>query len=229
MLLAVDTSTAQIGLGLYDGVQVLAESIWYSQRHHTTELAPAVAELLRHAGTSMREIEAVGVAIGPGSFTALRVGLAFVKGLALSRKLPLIGIPTLEILAAGQPDSKLPLVATLQAGRGRIAAQHFRQVEDKAPGEWVWKSQGTAEITTADALANSIEKPTLIAGELTAGERQRLAAKESERAAGAASAIASGVLRYWPDWRGGAGRRAAWMRPHRSRPSTCNCLQPIAT
>jgi tRNA threonylcarbamoyladenosine biosynthesis protein TsaB len=177
MLLAVDTSTAQIGLGLYDGVQVAAESVWYSQQHHTTELAPALAELLRRAGTSMHEVEAVGVAIGPGSFTALRVGLAFVKGLALSRKLALVGIPTLEILAAGQPASKLPLFAVLQAGRGRIAAERFLQVKDKAPSEWIWKSQGAAEITTADALADSIEKPTLVAGELSAGERQRLARK----------------------------------------------------
>src|SRR5512138_413926 len=120
MLLAVDTSTAQIGLGLYDGGQVIAESLWYSEQHHTVELAPAVADLLRRAVVSMAQVEVIGVAIGPGSFTALRVGLAFVKGLSLSRKLPLIGIPTLDILAAAQPAVKLPLLAVLQAGRGRI-------------------------------------------------------------------------------------------------------------
>lgn len=178
MLLAVDTSTAQIGLGLFDGVQVVAESIWYSRQHHTTELAPAVAELLRRADSSMRDVQAIGVAIGPGSFTALRVGMALVKGLALSRKLPLVGIRTLQILAAGQPATKLPLIAVLQAGRGRIAAERFRHTEDQASGEMAWKSQGEAEITTADALADSIEKPTLVAGELTAGERQRLARKK---------------------------------------------------
>ncbi len=178
MLLAVDTSTAQIGLGLFDGVQVTAESIWYSQQHHTVELAPALAELMRRAGCSMRDVDAVGVAVGPGSFTALRVGLAFVKGIALSKKLPVVGIPTLDILAAGQPASKLPLIAVLQAGRGRIAAERFKHAEGGVPGETAWKSQGAAEITTADALADSIEKPTLVAGELTAAERQRLARKK---------------------------------------------------
>ena len=177
MLLAVDTSTAQIGLGLFDGVQVVAESVWYSQRHHSVELAPALAELLRRSGCTMRDVEAVGVAIGPGSFTALRVGLAFVKGLALAKKLALVGIPTLQIVAAGQPASKLPLVTVLQAGRSRIAAERFKYVETTLL-HMAWKSQGGAEITTVDALADSIEKPTIVAGELTAAERQRLARKK---------------------------------------------------
>lgn len=178
MLLAVDTSTAQIGLGLFDGVNVAAESVWYSQQHHTVELAPALAELLRRAGVAMADVEAVGVAIGPGSFTALRVGLAFVKGLALARKLAMVGIPTLDIVAAAQPASKLPLVAVLQAGRGRIAAAHYSHVESPLPGEVAWQSHGSTEITSADALADSIDKPTIVAGELTASERQRLARKK---------------------------------------------------
>jgi tRNA threonylcarbamoyladenosine biosynthesis protein TsaB len=172
MLLAVDTSTAQIGLGLYDGVQVIAESLWYSEQHHTVELAPGLAELMRRATVSMSQVQAIGVAIGPGSFTALRVGLAFVKGLSLARKLPLIGIATLDILAAGQPATKLPLLAVLQAGRGRIAVARYQSVPSG------WKAEGAAEITTADALADSIEKPTIVAGELTANERQRLARKK---------------------------------------------------
>ncbi len=172
MLLAVDTSTSQIGLGLFDGAQVVAENLWYSEQHHTVELAPGLAELMRRAVVSMSDVQAIGVAIGPGSFTALRVGLAFVKGLALSRKLPLIGIPTLDILAAGQPAAKLPLLAVLQAGRGRIAVEHYKNVSSG------WKSEGAAEITTADALADTIDKPTLVAGELTASERQRLARKK---------------------------------------------------
>ncbi len=172
MLLAVDTSTAQIGLGLYDGVQVVAESLWYSQQHHTVELAPGLADLMRRAAVSMSQVQAIGVAIGPGSFTALRVGLSFVKGLALSRKLVLVGVPTLDVLAAGQPASKLALLAVLQAGRGRVALTRYRNVSGS------WRSEGTPEITTVEALADTIEKPTLVAGELTASERQRLARKK---------------------------------------------------
>ena len=178
MLVAVDTSTAQIGLGLYDGAQVTAESVWRSQQHHTIELAPAMVDLMRRAGVRISDVQAIGVAIGPGSFTALRVGLAFVKGLALARRLPVVGIPTLDVTAAGQPASKLPLVSVLQAGRGRIAVGHYQCGSERLPGEPTWKSQGSAELTTAEALADSIDKPTLVAGELTASERQRLARKK---------------------------------------------------
>jgi tRNA threonylcarbamoyladenosine biosynthesis protein TsaB len=178
MLLAIDTSTAQIGLGFYDGAQLYAESIWLSHQHHTTELAPALAELMWRAGVQISDVRAIGVAIGPGSFTALRVGLAFVKGLALSRKMALVGIPTLDILAAGQPVSRMPLVAVLQAGRGRLAVQHYGPTITQRPDETAWVSQGPAEITTADALADSIDTPTVVAGEMTASERQRLIRKK---------------------------------------------------
>ncbi len=173
MLLAVDTSTAQIGLGLFDGTQVVAESSWISRQHHTVELAPALANMLKHTGVKINDVQALGVAIGPGSFTALRVGLAFVKGLALSRKLPIVGIPTLDILAAAQPASDLPLAAVLQAGRGRIALVWYQLSENHQ-----WKSDGAAQVTTVDALAESIDRPTRVAGELTAEERQRLARKK---------------------------------------------------
>src|SRR5512138_1031812 len=107
MLLAVDTSTAQVGLALYDGSQVVSEYAWRSSQRHTVELAPAVAELLARSSLTMDNVQALGVALGPGSFTSLRVGLSLVKGLALARHLPLVGIPTLDILAAAQPSSRL--------------------------------------------------------------------------------------------------------------------------
>ena len=175
MLLAVDTSTAQIGLALYDDAQVKAESLWQSHQHHTVELAPALAELLKRTDVSMGEIQALGVALGPGSFTALRVGLSFVKGLALARHIPIIGIPTLDVLAGGLPLARLPLAAVLQAGRSRFAVGMYK------PTKTGWKSSGnraSEKIMTIDELADSIEKPTLVAGELSAEDRQRLARKK---------------------------------------------------
>jgi tRNA threonylcarbamoyladenosine biosynthesis protein TsaB len=171
MLLAIDTSTAQVGLALYDGVQVCGELLWHSRHHHTIELAPALAELLARTGVTMGGIQALGVALGPGSFTSLRVGLALAKGLALARHLPVIGIPTLDALAAAQPLSELPLAAVLQAGRGRLA-QVWYKVEENG-----WQAQGPARTTTAESLAEEITRPTLVCGELTAEERQRLARK----------------------------------------------------
>lgn len=171
MLLAIDTSTTQMGLALYDGSEVFAESIWTSRQYHTVELAPALAGLLARCGLTMESVSALGVAIGPGSFTSLRVGLAFAKGLALARRLPLIGIPTLDVVAAAQPVADMPLVAVLKAGRGRLAVSWYEASENG------WQAQGPARVETLDSLAESIKHPTIVCGELNAEERQRLARK----------------------------------------------------
>ena len=171
MLLAVDTSTAQAGLAIYDGSQVIAEYAWRSSQRHTVELAPAILELLARCGLTMENVRGLGVALGPGSFTSLRVGLALVKGLALSRHLPLIGIPTLEILAAAQPSSKLPLVVAIQAGRGRFAAGWYKSSKNR------WQAQGPARVVTLDALADEVKSPSIVCGELTSEERRKIAEK----------------------------------------------------
>jgi tRNA threonylcarbamoyladenosine biosynthesis protein TsaB len=172
MLLAIDTSTAQIGLALYDGVQVSGELYWHSQAHHTQELAPGIAELLAHTGLKMNAVQAMGVAIGPGSFTSLRVGLALVKGLALARHLPLIGVPTLDILAAAIPvQEDTALAAVLHAGRGRLAIGWYKAEEGG------WQAQGPAVVLTAEQLSRRIRQRTLVCGELTGGERAHLARK----------------------------------------------------
>jgi tRNA threonylcarbamoyladenosine biosynthesis protein TsaB len=169
MLLAVDTSTAQVGLALYDGAQVMAEYMWRSSQRHTVELAPAISELLTRCGLTMDEVHALGVALGPGSFTSLRVGLSLVKGLALARHLPLIGIPTLDILAVAQPVSKLPLAALLQAGRGRFALGWYKSSRKG------WQATGPARVVTLDGLIEEIKSPSIVCGELTSDDRKRLA------------------------------------------------------
>jgi len=171
MLLSLDTSTAQTGLALYDGVQILGEMTWHSHLRQTVELAPAIVDLLKHVGTTISAVEAVGVAIGPGSFTSLRVGLALAKGLVLSRHIPLIGVPSLDILAASVPVQSIPLAAILQAGRGRLAVGWYHGCVDG------WNSDGPARTFTVDELAESITSPSLVCGELNADERQRLARK----------------------------------------------------
>ncbi|MBM3151431.1 MAG: tRNA (adenosine(37)-N6)-threonylcarbamoyltransferase complex dimerization subunit type 1 TsaB [Chloroflexi bacterium] len=171
MLLALDSSTSRTGLALYDGVQVVAEFSWVGRGRQTAELAPALTGLLARTGLAMSDIQALGVALGPGSFTSLRVGLALAKGLALARRLPLVGIPTLDVTAAVHPPRRLPLAAVLQAGRGRLAVGWYRCSKDG------WQAEGPAQGMGVDELAQSIHTPTIVCGELTADERQRLARK----------------------------------------------------
>jgi tRNA threonylcarbamoyladenosine biosynthesis protein TsaB len=160
-----------MGLAVYDGAQVIAESLWTSPQHHTVELAPAVAALLSRCGLPAGQISVLGVAIGPGSFTSLRVGLSFVKGLALALRIPLVGVPSLDIIAAAQPPSKLPLVVVIEAGRNRLAIGRYKCRRG------IWQADGVVETGTANSLAVAIDEPTLVAGQLTTEERQRLARK----------------------------------------------------
>lgn len=171
MLLAVDTSTAQLGLAIYDGSQIISEYAWRSSQRHTVELAPAISELLRRCGLTMENIRGLGVALGPGSFTSLRVGLSLVKGLALARGLPLVGVPTLDILAAAQPASKLPLVALIQAGRGRLAVGLYKNSRKG------WQARGPARVMTFASLIEEVRKPAIVCGELTAEEYHELEEK----------------------------------------------------
>lgn len=172
MLLAVDTSTAQLGLALYDGEHVLGEMSWTSRQHHTVELSPALSGMMKRCGVTMSMVNALGVAIGPGSFTSLRVGLSLVKGIALARNLPVVGIPTLDVIAAAQPLARHPLIAALQAGRTRIAFGVYKNKEKQ------WQAEGPVRSGTVDELLNEIEGPTIVAGELTPEERKKFSKKK---------------------------------------------------
>lgn len=171
MLLAIDTSTQWIGLALYDGIQVQAETLWQAHARHTVELAPAIQDLLKRSDLAANQLKVITVALGPGSFTGLRIGLAIAKGMALALHIPVVGIPSLDAVAAAQPVRDLPMIALLQAGRGRLAAVSYSAVT----GQWV--AQGEPRVTNVAELSASIHKPTLVVGELTAEERQVMARK----------------------------------------------------
>ena len=173
MLLAVDTSTTQVGLALYNENEVIAEMAWISKQHHTTQLASALSDLMKRCGVTMDKVEALGVAIGPGSFTSLRVGLSLVKGIAFARNIPVIGIPTLDVIAAAQPLSKHPLISVLQAGRTRLAFGLYQSNKKQ------WQAEGEVRSGTVDELLSQIEESTIVAGELTS-EQKKLISKHKK-------------------------------------------------
>lgn len=212
MLLAVDTSTAQMGLAIYDGSQVIGEYAWRSTQsvRHTVELAPAVSELLARCGVSVDAVQALAVALGPGSFTSLRVGLSLVKGLAISRKLPVIGIPTLDILAAAQATSRFPLVVLIQAGRNRLAIGWYKSSKKG------WQLREPARVVTIDALAQEIQSPAIVCGELTPAERQLLEANASIRLASPAQSVRRPAILAelaWSRWQNGQVDDEATLAP----------------
>jgi len=161
VLLAVDTSTSWISLALYNGSFVRYETTWQSQYHHTVELAPAIKQLFERTGSNPKCLIGCAVAIGPGSFTSLRIGLAVVKGLSLTLNIPVVGVPSLDVIAAAQPLDDKPMLAVLQAGRTRLAYATYR-VESGA-----WQPQEVPSVIDAEDLVKTIDAPTLICGELS--------------------------------------------------------------
>jgi len=172
MLLAIDTATQTLSLALHDGQRIRAELTWDTENAHTIELAPAIVELLHRIGIEPRALTRIAVAQGPGSFSGLRIGIGLAKGLAMALAVPLIAVPTLEIVAAAQPPFNGNLLAVAQAGRGRVCAGRFTYEN----GEWMASDQ--AEIVAWDRLIEMLDASTtwLIAGELDNTARTIIAA-----------------------------------------------------
>ncbi len=191
MLLAIDTATQMLSIALHDGAEVVYEQLWRTHNHHTVELAPAVEAAL--ACVEGQPLTAMAVATGPGTYSGLRVGVAFAKGLAVTFGVPLVGMTTLDILAAGQPSFQGSLVTIVAAGRGRIVASVYGQRSKR------WKQRRPPESITWEALLASIEGQALFAGEIDADGRGKL---EAACAAGAAFTLAPPPQRT---------RRAAWL------------------
>ncbi|HSM72132.1 MAG TPA: tRNA (adenosine(37)-N6)-threonylcarbamoyltransferase complex dimerization subunit type 1 TsaB [Anaerolineales bacterium] len=209
MLLAVDTSTTQVGIALYDGAQVIGEFAWRSGQRHTVELAPAVSDLLSRCGLTMDDVSALGVALGPGSFTSLRVGLALTKGLALAKEIPLIGIRTLDVLANAQPASELPLAVAIHAGRSRFALGWYKNLKG------TWQAQGEARIVTIAEINAEVKSPSILCGEFSVEERQEIKNENIQLASPADSVRRPAILAElaWARWQADDTDDAASLAP----------------
>lgn len=119
-LLTVDTATTVCSVALTDGDDLLAESLLVTGSGATAWLGPAVEQLLADTGVPLNELAGFGVSTGPGSFTGLRVGIAFVKGLAMATGKPAAGFSSLDLLARNLASASLPVCPMLDARKGEV-------------------------------------------------------------------------------------------------------------
>ena len=161
MLLGFDTATAACSAALWAGGAVVAHRRSEAGGRHAETLVPMLREVAAEGGTTLAEVDAFAVTVGPGSFTGIRIGLATARGLALAGKRPLIGLSTLEVLAAGRSrcGARRPVLAALDAGRGRLYAQLFGRSLDPL---------SEPEALTAEALPGFVAAangaPLIVAG-----------------------------------------------------------------
>jgi tRNA threonylcarbamoyladenosine biosynthesis protein TsaB len=133
MLLAIDTSTNDSGVALYDGSRVLAECAWFSGRRHAEQVLPLIDVLLRNLDATPADLTAVAVATGPGSWSGLRVGMSLAKSLVIARPMPLVGVPTLDVVAFPHRHGALPVVPLVRLGRDRYGAAVYQNTPTWGP------------------------------------------------------------------------------------------------
>ena len=136
-LLTVDTSGPVCGVAVQENERVLCEFTVQNRNTHSASLMPMVEQCLKGAGTSLSDLDALAVVVGPGSFTGVRIGVATVKGLCHGSGKPCIPVDALEAIAAGCGPLSGELVCPLQDARagqvyGACFADGERKMEDCA-------------------------------------------------------------------------------------------------
>jgi len=132
MTLALDTSTRTGGFAVLRGDDVLAEVPGEAARSHAERLPGDLMTALDRAGLALAEVEVFAVAVGPGSFTGLRVGIATMQGLALAAQRPLVGVSTLDALTRVAAAGNARVATWVDAWRGEVYAALYdgtREVE----------------------------------------------------------------------------------------------------
>ncbi len=118
IILGIDSSTDQLAVGLADAGKVIADKALASSREHAARIIGLIDEVLIESGLTKQDLTGVAVAIGPGSFTGLRVGLAVAKGMAVALKIPIVGISTFEVMARRLTMEHHPFYLAAQARKG---------------------------------------------------------------------------------------------------------------
>jgi len=122
IVLAIDTCLFACSVAVVDGERVLSRRVEPMSRGHQERLAPLAQEAMVESGLRFDQLDRIGVTVGPGSFTGLRVGLAFAKGLGAALSIPVVGVGSLEALA--EPE-RGDVLAVLDAKRGQVYLQAF--------------------------------------------------------------------------------------------------------
>jgi tRNA threonylcarbamoyladenosine biosynthesis protein TsaB len=160
MLLALDTSTRIASVALFHAGALLDECTWRSELNHTTELAPIVAAMLARQSVVARELDGVAVAVGPGSFNGLRVGVSMAKGMSQALSIPVVGIDTLELLAYQQRHFRGLIRPILGAGRAQVATAQFRSFRGR------WRRVEDDHLSTMSEIIAGTTRRTLLCGEI---------------------------------------------------------------
>jgi len=161
--LAVETSTLTGAVALLDGEAVVAECRVNVAVTHSERLLTTVDWLLSAAGWRLGDLAGLAVAIGPGSFTGLRIGMSTMKSLAFATGRPLVGVPTLDALAWTLPFAGLLVCPILDAKKGEVYTALYRT--DAGRLERLWEYRALAPEALAAELRAQGAPPVVFLGD----------------------------------------------------------------
>jgi tRNA threonylcarbamoyladenosine biosynthesis protein TsaB len=164
-LLAIETSTLAGGVALLDDERIVGEYALDLRVTHSERVMAAVDRLLTDTRWAAGDLEGLAVAVGPGSFTGLRIGLGTVKGLALALGLRVAAVPTLDAMASALPFAAWPVCPVIDARKGEVYASLYRWTGTAMRREWDYLA------LAPEVLADRLVEPTILVGDGAAGIR----------------------------------------------------------
>jgi tRNA threonylcarbamoyladenosine biosynthesis protein TsaB len=130
-VLAAHTTTPTLSVAFTEGGRVLGERTLPPGREHLENLAPMIRELAARLRISLEALDGFGVAIGPGSFSGIRIGLAAMKGMALALEKPVVGISSLAVLATQGLSDGDAGASVIDARRGEMYVAAYKKLENR--------------------------------------------------------------------------------------------------
>jgi tRNA threonylcarbamoyladenosine biosynthesis protein TsaB len=181
MVLAIDTATSKVSVAIGDGGAVVGAVALAGGRRHAEQLAPAIQYLCEELGVSLDQLAAVAVDVGPGLFTGLRVGVTTAKVMAQALRVPVVGVPSLDLVAYPLRHSARLVVPILDARRREVFSARYRPL----PGGVQRVSD--YDVRPPDELVAELDAGTdelLLAGDGVAVYRDEFASLEHAERAG---------------------------------------------
>ena len=147
-LIAIDTSTDWCGISLFENDECIRSFQEHIPRKHSEVLPEFFQSIMKESSFKKNDLDAVAVSIGPGSFTGLRIGLGFAKGLAYALSKPVVPVPTLQVIANDPIVDFEDFIALLYSHRNIV---YFQKFNNKKP-----ESEPVASIFSDIDLDNNI-------------------------------------------------------------------------
>lgn len=211
-ILSIDTAMAACSAAVLDtGAGLpLATACVPMERGHAEALPPMVAMVMEASGLQIAEIDRIIVTTGPGTFTGVRIGLAYARGLGLARGIPVIGVDSLTAIAANE-EARAPLLVVSDARNAEVYAAVFDAHRRLISGP---------HVTTASAAAADLPSESLVLG--TAAEGVMAAAQRNDlvRSHAGDLPVAAHFARLAPDIRPGDMPAPLYLRPPDAKPQT---------